>query len=206
MGDTHTAERVAERGKSREPILRAAADLIADGGVRGMRVEQVARAAGVSTSLLYYHFESRDGLVRAALDYAQEQAPSTNLVLANHAGNGYEAVSDGLLAELDEAPAVRNNNIVWNEASALAVFDPALGTEVQRVTTAWEQTIAEGIERGIADGSIRADADAAEAAQLLTSLIDGVSLRWLAGAMPLPRARELVAALIERELRPPAQS
>lgn len=198
---TRTSDQVAERGKSRQSILRAAADLIARSGVRGLRVEEVARAAGVSTSLLYYHFGNRDGLVRAAVDYAQEQAPSTQLVLASNPGSGYDAVAAGLLAELDETPAVRVNNVVWNEASALAVFDPALGEEMQRVTAAWERTIAEGIERGIADGSINADVDSGQAAQLLTSLIDGVSQRWLAGSMPLARAREIVAASIERELR-----
>lgn len=40
---------------SRQAILDAAAESILAGGVRALRVTDVARRAGVSTALLYYH-------------------------------------------------------------------------------------------------------------------------------------------------------
>ncbi|MZE52785.1 TetR family transcriptional regulator, partial [Streptomyces sp. SID5770] len=40
-------------------ILEAAARVIARRGVRGLRVEELAAEAGVSTALIYYHFKDR---------------------------------------------------------------------------------------------------------------------------------------------------
>jgi AcrR family transcriptional regulator len=89
-------------------------------------VEEVAAAAGVSTSLLYYHFKNRAGLVNAAFEYANEQAPSTALRVASDRRSGYEALESALLAELDDAPQVRDYSVVWGDVCANAVFNPDL--------------------------------------------------------------------------------
>lgn len=195
-----TAEGAAPADTRRE-ILRAAAAAISQHGVRGLRIEHVAARAGVANSLLYYYFTNRNGLVRAALDYSNQQAPSTALVEAQHEGSGYEAVLAALLAELDETPEIRDNNIVWNEAAASAVFDTELRPDVERVTRAWEEAVAAGIRRGIADGSIREDADPRLSARIVTVLVDGISERWLAGAMSLEDAHRTLRVAMERFLR-----
>ena len=192
---------------NREAILDAAARTIARRGVRGLRVEDVASEAGVSAALLYYHFESRSGLVKAALEHASEQAPSAALRNGSapqvaEAATGYEAVEAALLAELDEEPSVRDNAVVWGEVSASAVFEPDLRDDVRRVTEAWREAVAAGIRAGIADGSIRRDIDADESAELLITLVDGLCTRWLAGAMDSRAARGLLRAGLERALRP----
>jgi AcrR family transcriptional regulator len=201
-----SALRTAPRD-NREAILDAAARTIARRGVRGLRVEDVASEAGVSAALLYYHFESRSGLVRAALEHASEQAPSTALrnsagVRADDAATGYEAVEKALLAELDEEPTVRDNAIVWGEVSATAVFEPDLRDDVRRVTEAWREAVAAGIRAGIADGSIRGDVDPEESAELLIVLVDGLCTRWLAAATDTNEARRLLRAALAGTLRP----
>lgn len=185
----------------REAILVAAAHVIAKRGVRGLRVEEVASEAGVSPPLLYYHFASRSGLIRAALEHASEQAPSTALRREPTGKDGFEAVQTALLAELDDDRAVRENAVVWGEVSASAVFEPALREDVRRVSEEWSATVSAGIKRGCDDGSIRLDADPDEAAQVLITLVDGLCTRWLAGAIDRERARELLRGAIERMLR-----
>jgi AcrR family transcriptional regulator len=186
---------------SRRRILAVAAKAIARDGISGLRVEEVAAAAGVSTSLLYYHFGSRPGLVNAAFEYASEQAPSTALRVASDERHGYEALKDALLAELDDSSHVRDYAIVWGEVSAAAVFDDDLRPAVRRVTDAWRATVAEAIERGIADRSIRDDIEPDHVAELLIVLVDGFCVRWLADSLELSRARELLHLALER-LRP----
>jgi AcrR family transcriptional regulator len=100
-------------GERREAILTAAARVIARSGVRGLRVEEVASEAGVSPPLLYYHFASRQGLIRATLERASDKAPSAALRAGSGPASGFEAVEAALLAELDEARTVRDNAIVW---------------------------------------------------------------------------------------------
>ena len=197
-----TARVPAEKPRdNREAILVAVASGIARRGVRGLRIEDVAAEAGVSAPLLYYHFESRAGLIKAALDYAGEQAPSTALLEPSDR-SGYEAVEAALLAELDDEPAVRENATVWGEVSASAVFEPELRDDIRRVTEGWRQMVATGIRAGIDDGSIRDDADPDEMAEVLISLVDGLCTRWLSGTLGRDRARELLGAALRRTLRP----
>jgi AcrR family transcriptional regulator len=180
---------------NRAAILEAAARTIARRGVRGLRVEDVAAEAGVSAPLLYYHFESRSGLVRAALEAASEQAPSSALRGKPEAGRtGFEALENALLAELDDDETIRDNAVVWGEVSASAVFEPELRDDVRRVTETWRAEVVEGIRAGIADGSIDPAVDPVDTAEILIALVDGLLTRWLARTMELSRARELLAS------------
>jgi AcrR family transcriptional regulator len=184
----------------REAILVAAARVISRSGVRGLRVEEVASEAGVSPPLLYYHFASRQGLIRAALERASDKAPSAALRSDSDARSGYEAVEAALLAELDDDRTVRDNAIVWGEVSATAVFEPSLREDVRRVTETWSATVSDAIRRGIGDGSVRTGIDPDQAAEVLITLVDGLCNRWLAGAMERERARELLVATLRETL------
>ncbi len=55
------------RGHARHAILEAAAAEFADRGYDGLRMEGVARRAGVNKSLIYRYFGDKDGLFRATL-------------------------------------------------------------------------------------------------------------------------------------------
>ncbi len=166
----------------RNLILDAAIAVIARTGVRGLRVEVVAAEAGVAVSLIYYYFGSRKGLVRATLDHANERASAA-------APAGVRAT---LLAELDED--ARQMSTVWGEIQASAVFDPDLREQVREVSEAWTALVA----AAITDEAPEKDAQAA--AERLTALVDGLSNRWLAGALDRERARELLDAAITSEL------
>jgi AcrR family transcriptional regulator len=194
----------AERAqRTRDAIVVAVVEAVAARGVRGMRVEDVASRAGVSTPLLYYHFRDRLTLLRAALDYANAQAPSG--VLRGDSGdgrNGYDAIRDALQREFDETPTIRHSSIVWNEVSATAVFEPEMRPDLIRVTHEWNAWVTDAIAAGIADGSIRDENAAADAAELLTAVVEGLSLRWLAQSIDRERAQQLLdialAAILAR--------
>ena len=170
----------------RNLILDSAIGVIARTGVRGLRVEVVAAEAGVAVSLIYYYFGSRKGLVRATLDHANERA-------ANAAPSGVRAT---LLAELDEA--ARETSTVWGEIQASAVFDPGLRDQVKEATEAWVALVAQAIAAEAPHIS-----DTRAAAERLTALVDGLSSRWLSGALDRERARELLEAAIASELHQP---
>ena len=76
-GTTEAApEPAADSGsrRARERILAAAVDRIATDGIDDMRIARVATDAGVSTSLVHYHFETREALLAEALEYSYELA------------------------------------------------------------------------------------------------------------------------------------
>jgi AcrR family transcriptional regulator len=186
----------------RQAIVEAASRSIARHGIAGLRVQQVAAEAGVSVALLYYHYGDRNGLVKAAFEYASEQAPSTALRVAADSGSGYQTLETALLSELDDSPVVRDAAIVWGEVSARAAVDPDFRPIVAAITQAWAATVAEVIERGMGDGSIRDVGDPSALAQRVITLVDGLCVRWLAGALTLSEARELLRSALRDNLLP----
>ncbi|HEY5997925.1 MAG TPA: TetR/AcrR family transcriptional regulator [bacterium] len=55
---------------ARERLLREAAELFSRKGYAATSVGEIVAAAGVTKPVLYYHFESKDGLYRALLEEA----------------------------------------------------------------------------------------------------------------------------------------
>lgn len=66
MATTH--QKLAQGARSREALLDAAVELIAESGYTATGVDAIARRSGVVKSALYWHFGSKDGLLVAALE------------------------------------------------------------------------------------------------------------------------------------------
>jgi AcrR family transcriptional regulator len=192
----------ARRAPGRAALIEAAAAVIAQRGVRGLSVGAVAKRAGTTPALVYYHFGSSAGLVRAALHHANEQGPSVVLLPEHGRRSGRRAVVDALAAEFDDAPTVRNLNAIWNEVGALAVFDPGMRDDLREVTASWAATVAAGVRRGQDDGSVAADLHPDDAGELLSALVEGLSQRWLAGILTAAEARATLRTAVDAVLAP----
>lgn len=196
---------------ARERILGACERAIARAGIRGFRMQDVARDAGVSIGLLAYHFGDRDGLLQAALDHVTEQAADR----ASRSPNATTAVARLaalLCSEFGDDPEIRAGSTAWNELRALAVFEPAQATAVARSTAAWQARVRELVgevarEHGRAgrapvnadtgrDVSTEANGDAD--ALNLTALVEGLSGRWLTGQLTAAEAQAAVRSALLR--------
>ncbi|MEU7118848.1 TetR/AcrR family transcriptional regulator [Streptomyces zaomyceticus] len=180
-------------------ILEAAARVIARRGVRGLRVEELAAEAGVSTGLIYYHFKDRTGILRHTLEfindraerYTTERDPEAEPLTAR------EELDEVLLLELQDTPEVRENSSAWGELRASAVFDPILREDLARATLVWVQEVAALL------GQVQPMAPAATlaaAAERLTALLEGLSMRWLSGGLAIEHARDLLREAVDVEL------
>ncbi|MFE3543659.1 TetR/AcrR family transcriptional regulator [Nocardia sp. NPDC059177] len=179
----------------RTQILEAAVRVIAQDGVRGLRVDKLAATAEVSTALIYYHFKDRSGILRAALAHINHRAQTYTDAPATDPRARLEQM---LLQELQDTADVRETSLAWGELRATAVFDPELRTPLRTTTQSWNADI-ESLIRAATDASTVAPADAAER---LTALVEGLSERWHSGSLTLARARELLAGAIALELPP----
>ncbi|MFD0401223.1 TetR/AcrR family transcriptional regulator [Kitasatospora sp. NPDC059811] len=179
--------------------MEAAARVIARRGVRGLRVEELAAEAGVSTALIYYHFKDRAGILRATLEFINDRAERYTTERAADAPplDARGELEQTLLLELQDTPEVRENSTAWGELRASAVFDPELREDLARATLVWVQEVAELL------GQVRpmnGAAALAASAERLTALLEGLSVRWLSGSLPVAHARELMAGAIEAEV------
>ncbi|MDJ0463742.1 helix-turn-helix domain-containing protein [Streptomyces sp. H27-C3] len=181
-------------------IMEAAVRVIARSGVRGLRVEQLATEAGVSTALIYYHFGDRAGLVRRTLEFISDRAGAYTDEIATASGGPREELEQMLLLELQDTPRVRENSTAWGELRASAIFETDLRETLAQSTRSWVSDVAEAIRAAQSAGSAAAGADPEAAAERLTALVEGISERWLSGSLTLERARELLGGALTVEL------
>jgi AcrR family transcriptional regulator len=57
------------RGVSKREWLDAGLESLSKNGIAGLKVENLARALGIARAGFYWHFKSRDALLRQLLDY-----------------------------------------------------------------------------------------------------------------------------------------
>ncbi|MFF0479191.1 TetR/AcrR family transcriptional regulator [Streptomyces sp. NPDC004284] len=183
----------------RRAILEGAARVIARRGVRGLRMEELATEAGVSTALIYYHFKDRAGVLRHTLEFISDRADRYTSDEDGPDGphDALAELEQSLLLEFQDLPEVRENSTAWGELRASAIFEPELRGDLARATLTWIHDVADLL------GRIRPSAPApalTAAAERLTGLLEGLSSRWLSGALPLDHARELVKEAVSAEV------
>ena len=66
-----TDAREARGAETRQRIIGAMWTVTADRGLSALTVRDVAKQAGISHTMVHYHFESKDELILAAVEYAQ---------------------------------------------------------------------------------------------------------------------------------------
>ncbi|MCB1274820.1 MAG: TetR/AcrR family transcriptional regulator [Leucobacter sp.] len=186
---------------TRERILVACVARISEDGVRRVRISDVAKEAGVSVGLVYYHFTDRAGLITETLEFVHELSRD-RLVLPAKVG-AEDPILAALLTDIEDREEVRANSVVWNEIRAIAVFEDELRASLRQATDHWQNDIA----HDLADTSLHVDEH--QAALMLTALIEGLSGRWLTGQITEGEAHAVIAEawnLLRREpaTTPPA--
>ena len=190
-----------DRG-ARERILQAAVRRIASEGIDGVRIARIATDAGVSSSLVHYHFDSRDALLAEALEYSYHHAADARIEAGEPTGRSRAARLQAMLDQcLPTTDALQEDWVLWVELWLRAVRHPELrpvGEELYARLVAWFTT---EIEAGVESGEFKR-CDPQEVADRTVALLDGYGVRVLIGdsAMPLDRARRAVSAALAQDL------
>jgi len=107
--------------EARRLILEAAQALIASTGPEGLRLQDIAAAAGISHPLILHHFGSREGLVRALTRRAVAELRDKLVAAMESTEYSVEQQLDGVFDAFRDGLAQR---LAW-----LATVDPGGGTE-----------------------------------------------------------------------------
>ena len=164
---------------ARERILAAAVERIASDGIDELRIARVAMDAGVSTSLVHYHFETREALLAEAIEYSYELAADVRLgegegEFADH-GERLAAMVDQFLPY----PGVLERDwILWIELWLRAVRHPELRPTAARLYSRLRDWLAAAIEAGIEAGQFR-EVEPDRVADRVIALADGYGVRVL---------------------------
>jgi AcrR family transcriptional regulator len=137
---------------TRERLLRAAQELIEEGGYAGASVAQVAERAGVAAGTLYRHFASKEDLfveVFRAVCSGEERA--MRAASAELASAGAAERLEEVLATFAER-ALRNPRLAW--ALIAEPVDPLVDAERLAYRERYAAVIAEGLRAGIEAGEL----------------------------------------------------
>jgi AcrR family transcriptional regulator len=148
--------------RAHQAILTAARELLIEKGFAAMRLEHVAARAGVGKATIYRRWASKEALAQDLLSHlaaphiAVADTGNTRAELLAAVINPMRAVT-----ETDFGPVIRA--LLSQIASNPSLGDPFRASVVE----ARRAEVTRVIQRGIARGDLRADADAGVATELL---------------------------------------
>lgn len=194
---------VAGTDERRRQILRAAATVLGERGFADTRVNDVARAAGVSSALVIYYFGTRDQLLTAALRHAEDAfyaAFAARVAQTDSALGRLQRIVELTVQprELDEIPGAW---VLWLDVLAQAPRHPRLGRDRVELDARWRDTMVEVLRYGVDRGEFT-PVDAEVFGLMLTSVLDGLALQLVLDdpEVTADRARAVVAELCRRYL------
>lgn len=168
------APSTAKGRATRERIVQAAAELIAEQGVAAVTLDDVGARVPASRSQLYHYFEDRDALIRAAVNAtsdavlgAQDQLLGT---LDSWAGldRWFNA-----LVELQRERQGRGGCPIGSLAGQLAERDHRARAAIADGLGRWEARLREGLTRMQQRGKLAPDADPAILATATMAALQG---------------------------------
>jgi AcrR family transcriptional regulator len=173
-----TQPRTARGRATRERIVQAAAELVAENGVAGTSLDDVGKRAQASKSQLYLYFADRGDLLRAVaratcdavLDIQAEALAEFDSLA------GIERYLDATVA-LQEERQARGGCPIGSLAGQLAERNEGARLVLAEGLGVWEDGLRAGLETMAARGELRPDADPALlATQTLAALQGGLLL------------------------------
>lgn len=157
----------------REQILEAARSLFIERGYHPTRMDDIAKAAGLSKGGVYFHFKSKrevfDGLVSAEYERSRafiEEVTTSEVSFAEK----IQTLGQHYLEYFSQAPEAPRFFIVMGEMS---LRDPEVAETLLTMQSELIREVSKLVAQGSAEGMLRTvDADAVAA--ILKALLDGL--------------------------------
>jgi AcrR family transcriptional regulator len=179
------------RAQTERRVLDAALALIERHGSHALTLAQVGSAAGYSRGIVHHHFGGRQQLLTAVVRDAQRLPP------LRAEGVGLKRLEQLVGAYLrnvaDRTSASRAFLRLWGEAVA---GDPILMPLFAERDASFRTYLADLVAEGVADGSVRPDAEPKAAAVLLVGLLRGIGMQLIAVPAPGEAAEVTNAAVL----------
>jgi TetR/AcrR family transcriptional repressor of nem operon len=159
---------------TRERIVSATAELIAERGAAGTSLDDVRAATGASKSQLYHYFGDKRGLVQAVVDYqcAAVLGLQAHALASVSTREDLERWADAMVAVVEEQDA-RGGCPVGTLAASLSDTDEELRTSLSEAFRAWSDAIRGALLRLRENGLIAADADLDALTTMVLATIQG---------------------------------
>jgi AcrR family transcriptional regulator len=160
----------------REEILVATIAEIEKHGMTALRVSDIASGLGVSSGLVFYHFDTKDALLVEALEYAVvRDADCLDKALAKE-GEPLERLRRVLTSYGPTGAA--HGWTLWIEAWSTALREPSIQASLRKLDKRWRDALEDVITEGVAAGVFTCT-DTGSTVARIGALVDGLSVAAL---------------------------
>jgi AcrR family transcriptional regulator len=156
-----TASPVTEQGRrTRQRIVAAAADVVAEKGALGASLDEVGARATASRSQLYHYFDDKADLLRAVAEVTNDTVLDGQRTLFAELGTwaGLQRWADALV-EFQEQRGGRGGCPIANLVSQLGERDDGTRAVLASGLDQWEAHIRAGLAAMVASGDLRPETD-----------------------------------------------
>jgi AcrR family transcriptional regulator len=186
----------------REEVLDAVISEVEGRGIATVRVVDIAKAMGVSKTLIFYHFGTKEELVSAAFAHAAERDFAA---LHDVCERPTDPVTRLVAALRLFGPAGKSPGwLLWIDGWSAALREPALAKLIEDMDHRWTNAIAALIEEAVDAGQATCE-DPAHAAWQITTLLTGASVQLVVHGRPPTRSmRRIIDQFIHGDLHVPS--
>ncbi|MEU6204096.1 TetR family transcriptional regulator C-terminal domain-containing protein [Micromonospora musae] len=186
--------------RTRERIVKTAADLIFRKGVAGTSIPDVQQAARVSASQIYHYFADKTELVRAVIAHQVEQTIEGQQPHLDRLDSfpALRAWRDAVIASQERHDCAGGCAIGSLASELVETYEPLRG-DLAAAFDRWEAPIRAGLRRMRQDGVLVAEADIDQLATALLAAVQGGLLlsQVRRSSEPLRAATEAAIGYVE---------
>ena len=164
-------------GRSRaDAMTEVALALFAERNFASVTIKDIGTALGVNTALIYYYFDSKEDLFRAAIERAVERAFQHFRELRLRHSNPADILSDWFDNHVDLHDPIQKLVKVSLDYAGLPVELPAVERSIRQFYDEEYHTLTRCIQEGIDLGIFR-PVDAGRTAEWVSTWLDGLMVR-----------------------------
>jgi AcrR family transcriptional regulator len=163
---------------ARGRIVQFAASHIAQHGLEGAKIRDIAHDAEVSTALIHYHFATKTALLDATLAYAWDRAEALRIKseIAGRSTSAAQRLADLIAISLPSRPERREGWLLWMELWLQAARDSGNRQIMDKLYDRISADFTALIKEGIALGEFTC-ADVEDTVSMIIALIDGYGIQ-----------------------------
>lgn len=186
--------READWAARRRAIAAAAWPLFTSNGYQAVKVADIAREAGMSSSAVHYYFRSKNDIFLATLDLCSEQAAGRREAVTSISDPAQRLVRFAHVQLDGSAEATRE----WTTWAQFWATSPMFAEAKEATAVAysrWNQQLRAIVLEGMASGQFTAS-EPEDMVGAVTATIDGLGVQMLIGALSAKDAADAVTAYL----------
>jgi len=179
----------------RQQLVSIAMDLIAAKGFEGLRFQEVAKEAGINNATLFYHFSTKEELIKGVMQHLGEELRRTPGRVEDKPSTAIEELRlefESIGGLLRERPKLF---LVLMEFSIRSLRDPVMGATMMTLDYYWREHLAAVLHQGMMEGSFRRDIDVEAATTAWMAQIKGIGFHALTGKLNQTEVEKCVAEI-----------